>query len=126
MTPLEQGVARASLIALWLGTAAVSLLELRGQSTALLVQAGLAAGPLADALVIAGSALDIVLGLLLWLRPGRSSAWLALTGMALMTGVATALLPALWLHPLGPLLKNLPVASLLWLLTRSYAVRNPA
>ncbi|MBN9408695.1 MAG: DoxX-like family protein [Burkholderiales bacterium] len=126
MTAHEQRVVRASLVVLWLGTAAVSLLELRGQSTALLAEAGIAAGPLADALVIAGSALDIVLGLWLWLRPGRTSAWLALAGMALMTSVATALLPALWLHPLGPLLKNLPVAALLWLLARSYAPGNKA
>jgi hypothetical protein len=26
--------------------------------------------------------------------------------------------PALWLHPLGPLLKNLPIAALLWHLYR--------
>lgn len=126
MTSHEQRIARASLIALWLGTAAVSLIGLRGQSTALLVQAGIASGPLADALIVAGSTLDIALGLLLWLRPGRVSAWLALAGMALMTLVATALLPVLWLHPLGPLLKNLPVAALLWLLARQYEDRSPA
>jgi hypothetical protein len=31
-----------------------------------------------------------------------------------MTAVATFLQPALWLQPLGPLLKNLPIAALLW------------
>jgi hypothetical protein len=50
----------------------------------------------------------------LWWWPGRFSAALALGGMALMTLVATALLPRLWLDPLGPLLKNLPIAALLW------------
>ena len=30
-----------------------------------------------------------------------------------MTAAATLLQPALWLHPLGPLLKNLPIAALL-------------
>ncbi|WP_295537743.1 DoxX-like family protein [uncultured Pseudacidovorax sp.] len=120
MTAAEQGLARGVLATLWLGTAAVSLIGLDGQSAALLQRAGVPAGHLADAIVWAGSLLDLALGLLLWLRPGRASAWLAMAGMALMTAAATLLLPSLWLDPLGPLLKNLPVALLLWLLARSY------
>jgi hypothetical protein len=36
-----------------------------------------------------------------------------------MTITATVLLPALWLHPLGPLSKNLPIAAALYLLWQS-------
>ena len=36
-----------------------------------------------------------------------------------MTIVTTALLPAMWLHPLGPLLKNLPIAAALVVLRRN-------
>ncbi len=38
--------------------------------------------------------------------------------MSAMTLAATVLQPGLWLHPLGPLLKNLPIAALLWHLYR--------
>jgi hypothetical protein len=29
--------------------------------------------------------------------------------------------PGLWLHPLGPLLKNIPIAAVLWVLARKQA-----
>ena len=63
--------------------------------------------------------MDLVLGLWLWLRPGRTVYRLALAVMLLMTGVATAIDPSLWLHPLGPLTKNLPIAALLLVLART-------
>ena len=37
-----------------------------------------------------------------------------------MTVIGTALQPALWLHPLGPLLKNLPIAAMLWFLLQAH------
>ena len=40
--------------------------------------------------------------------------------MGLMTAVATALQPPLWLDPLGALLKNLPIAALLVHLIREH------
>ena len=52
-------------------------------------------------------------GLALWLLPGRKSYLTALLLMAAMTVLATVLQPTLWLHPLGPLLKNLPIAAML-------------
>lgn len=112
---------RASLIAVWLGTAAVSLLELNGQSAQLLQAAGLSEPRLLRALIVGGALADLALGLALWLRPGRITYLAALALMLLMTLAATALLPALWLHPLGPLLKNLPIAALLWVLAKDAA-----
>ncbi len=109
---------RASLIAVWLGTAAVSLLELNGQSAQLLQAAGLSEPRLLRALIVGGALADLALGLALWLRPGRATYLAALALMLLMTLAATALLPTLWLHPLGPLLKNLPIAALLWVLAQ--------
>ncbi|MDT9000828.1 DoxX-like family protein [Paucibacter sp. APW11] len=111
-------VLRLSLVAVWLFTAAFSLIELRSQSAALLLQAGVGDAGWRDALVIAGALLDLVLGLALWLRPGRPSYVAAGAGLLLMTLVASLMLPALWLHPLGPLLKNLPIAAVLWVLWR--------
>ncbi|MGJ7543195.1 DoxX-like family protein [Variovorax sp. LT1R16] len=108
---------RFSLVFVWLATAVASVWELNGQSTALLVAAGLDDPALRRGLILGGAAVDAVLGLLLWLRPTRAVYLAALAAMLGMTVVATALLPALWLHPLGPLTKNLPIAAALWLLS---------
>lgn len=110
---------RLSLVAVWLVTAVVSIVELDGQSRRVLAEAGIASPPwLVQLLIVGGAAADLVVGLALWWRPGRASYLAALGVLLLMTAVATGLQPALWLHPLGPLLKNLPIAALLWHLYR--------
>lgn len=109
----------ASLVAVWLGTALASALEARGQSVALLVGAGLHDARWQAALIWGGIAADAAVGLWLAVRPGRASFTAALALMAVMTAIATALQPTLWLHPLGPLLKNLPIAALLVHLIRA-------
>jgi hypothetical protein len=110
---------RLSLVAVWLFTAFASLVELNGQSRQVLADAGIASPPwLVQLLILGGAAADLVIGLALWWRPGRTSYLAALGLMLLMTAAATFLQPALWLHPLGPLLKNLPIAALLWHLYR--------
>lgn len=116
--PLEQRFLRLSLVFVWLWTAVVSVWELQGQSRALLVAGGVSNTEVANALVLAGAALDAILGLWLLLRPTRTAYLLALATMVVMTLVATVLSPYLWLHPLGPLSKNVPIAVVLWLLAR--------
>lgn len=115
MTPRHRRWARASLVGLWLGTAVVSLLGWDGISRELLVGTPLPPAWHGPA-IAAGSAADALLGLALWRwdRPWVYRACLAL--LAVMTLVATVLQPALWLHPLGPLSKNLPLAALLLVL----------
>jgi hypothetical protein len=119
--PLEQRFLRLSLVFVWLWTAVVSVWELQGQSRALLIAGGVSNTEMANALVLAGAALDAILGLWLWLRPTRTAYLLALATMVVMTLVATVLSPYLWLHPLGPLSKNVPIAVVLWLLARKSA-----
>lgn len=116
--PSEQRYLRLSLVFVWLWTAVVSVWELQGQSRELLVAGGVSDTGVADALVLAGAALDALLGLWLLLRPTRPAYLLALATMVAMTLVATVLSPYLWLHPLGPLSKNIPIAVVLWLLAR--------
>lgn len=115
----------ASLVLVWLGTAVASLLERNGQSRALLADAGVHGAAVQTVLIVAGALADAAVGLALWRWPGRASYGAALALMALMTVVATALQPALWLHPLGPLLKNLPIAAALVLLMRAGAAPAP-
>jgi hypothetical protein len=118
MTPAERSFLRLSLVFVWLWTAVVSVWELQGQSRALLVAGGVSNTEVANALVLAGAALDAILGLWLLLRPTCTAYLLALATMVLMTLVATVLSPYLWLHPLGPLSKNVPIAVVLWVLAR--------
>lgn len=107
-----------SLVFVWLWTAVVSVWELKGQSRALLVASGVSDDRVSNALVLAGAVLDAILGLWLLLRPTRPAYLLALATMVVMTLVATVLSPSLWLHPLGPLSKNIPIAVVLWVLAR--------
>ena len=117
---------RASLVVVWLATAVVSVWELHGQSRELL--AGLPTAWtegntswLPTAILLAGAAADAVLGLWLALRPGRKAYGAALLMMLAMTVLATAIQPAWWLHPFGPLTKNLPIAAILWVLLQDEA-----
>lgn len=112
---------RYSLVFVWLATAAASLWEWNGQSTQLLVSAGIRSPLLIHALVWGGAGLDAVLGMALWFKPCRRSYLLALVVMLSMTVLATLLHPTLWLHPLGPLTKNIPIAAALWILFKSKA-----
>lgn len=115
---------RASLVFVWLATAMVSVLELHGQSRELLdgvPTPWLATMPwLATATILAGAGVDAILGLWLAFRPGRMVYWAALVMMGLMTVLATAIHPQWWLHPLGPLTKNLPIAAILWVLLQEH------
>lgn len=117
---------RASLVVVWLATAVVSVWELHGQSRELLAGlptawAGGHALWLPTAIILAGAAADAVLGLWLALRPGRQAYGAALLMMLAMTLLATAIQPAWWLHPFGPLTKNLPIAAILWVLLQDEA-----
>lgn len=110
---------RFSLVAVWLFTAVASLAELNGQSRDVLAAAGIASPAwLVQGLVVGGAAADLAVGIALWRWPCRASYAAAFALMFVMTAVATVLQPGLWLHPLGPLLKNIPIAALLWHLYR--------
>ena len=114
----DQQWLRLSIVFVWLATAIVSVWELQGQSRALLVAGGVSDTGVANGLVLAGAVLDAILGLWLLLRPTRPAYLMALATMVVMTLVATVLSPSLWLHPLGPLSKNIPIAVVLWMLAR--------
>jgi hypothetical protein len=108
-------LARYTLALVWLGTAVASLHDGGRAGAALLPSM---APDAALATVWLGSAWDAALGLALLLRPNALVCRLAALGVVAMTALATLLLPALWLDPFGPLLKNLPLLALLWQLDK--------
>lgn len=86
-------------------------------SRALLARTGLTGGA-ADLALYAGALIDIALGVgFLLTRRIRRLAYTAAVGLILgYTAIITITLPEFWLHPFGPVLKNLPILALLWLL----------
>lgn len=108
----------AAVAIVWLWSAAVSFgLYPVQQSLALLEAAGVP--PALRAAALHGAAvLDLLLGLLtLHPRTRTRALWAAQAALiAAYTAVLTLRLPEFWLHPFGPLLKNLPLLALLALL----------
>ena len=115
-----QPVLRLALALVWLATAAVSFgLYPAQESYALLARVGVP--PAWQPLMLYGAAgLDALLGVLT-LAPLRPHArrWLWLSQAGLILGYSALIswrLPEFWLHPYGPLTKNLPMLALLLLL----------
>ncbi len=119
-------VLRAALAFLWIWTALVSLvLYPVADSRALLARVGLHGAPATIALYGAAS-LDLVLGVLTLAAPGRWRRAVWLLQIALIAGytlLLTFFLPEYWLHPYGPVSKNLPLLALIVLL---WALEPPA
>ncbi|HEX6722629.1 MAG TPA: SDR family oxidoreductase [Burkholderiaceae bacterium] len=109
---------RAALAAVWIATAIVSLgVYPVSDSYALLQRAGVPAAwqPLA---LYGAAAVDLVLGVLT-LLPLRRTRPLWAAQMALIVGytlIVSLRLPEYWLHPFGPISKNLPLLALLVML----------
>lgn len=115
---------RLTLAAMWLVTGALSLgIYPQAESLDLLERVGLQ-GAIALATLYLAATLDTALGLLTVFRPSRFL-WQA---QAMLIGAYTLIisvwLPEFWLHPFGPVLKNLPVLMLLWLLNKNEGTRS--
>ncbi|WP_258307969.1 SDR family oxidoreductase [Cupriavidus plantarum] len=108
---------RWSVAFLWIVTAAVSLgLYPIADSLALLERAGVPAA-LRPFALYGAALLDLLLGVLTVLP--RRPRWLWLAQIALILGytaIISVRLPEFWLHPYGPLTKNIPLLALLLLL----------
>jgi uncharacterized protein YbjT (DUF2867 family) len=107
---------RIAVALVWLVTAVLSLgaYPVAG-SLALLARVGLH-GPAAYAALYAGALLDLVLGVATLVLRGRVLRLGYLAQVALIlayTAIITVALPEFWLHPFGPILKNLPMLALI-------------
>lgn len=114
----ERQVARLSLVIVWLWTACVSVQQFDDRSLALLHQQSVVAPSLFPWVIWSGAGVDALLGGWMAWRPGRWAYLVAGFMTLLMTLLGTWLNPGLWLEPLGPMSKNLPILALLWMLAK--------
>lgn len=118
MSAQEMRVLRYVLATIWLVTAALSFGLYPIKDSVLLVQGLGTSEAISRSIVYAGALLDLVMGLATLFFP-RRALWLGQMLVILAYSLlATLLVPEYWLHPFGPLLKNLAVLALLWLLYR--------
>ena len=104
---------RMALALVWIVTGILSLgLYPVAGSLDLLSQVGLN-GTLAVAALYSSAMLDIVLGMLTLLFPGRALWRLQIGLIVVYTVIITLFLPQFWLHPFGPVLKNIPIIAIL-------------
>jgi hypothetical protein len=101
---------RVSIATVWIWTGIVSLgLYPVEQSHALLARVGLH-GALATTALYGAALLDLALGIGVFVLKRRRWLWRAQIALMLAyTALITMYLPEYWLHPYGPILKNLPL-----------------
>jgi uncharacterized protein YbjT (DUF2867 family) len=110
-------VLRFSIALVWIVTGIVSLgLYPVADSYALLARVGIS-GVLAPLMLYGAALLDLGFGVATLVLKKRRMLWIAQLAVILFyTAVISWKLPEFWLHPYGPLLKNLPMVAAIWLL----------
>lgn len=110
-------ILRTSIALVWIVTGIVSLgLYPVEDSYALLARVGIT-GMLAPVMLYSAALLDLAVGIAILVLRKRRWLWLAQLAVILFyTAIITWKLPEFWLHPYGPLLKNLPMLAAIWLL----------
>jgi hypothetical protein len=108
---------RVAIAAVWIWTGIVSMgLYPVNESYALLARLGVTGTP-ASILLYGAALLDIVLGIATLVM--RKRHWLWIVQIAVIAGytlIISIWLPEFWLHPYGPVLKNLPLVAAIWLI----------
>ncbi len=113
---------RYSLAVVWIVTGILSLgIYPQEDSFSLLARIGIENGAASTALYL-GSTADIVFGLMTLFAPSKNL-WQAQAILVLIYTIAISIyLPEFWLHPFGPILKNIPFLTLLWLLYKNEGI----
>jgi hypothetical protein len=115
----DQFLPRLSLCFLWLFTALTSTLWGRDVGYAVLAQQNIR-GSTADLCINAGGILDAIIGL--WLLTAYNLKWcyriqiLIIIAYSILLTIIDA---SYWIHPFGPITKNIPILALLFMLLQS-------
>ncbi|WP_394781006.1 SDR family oxidoreductase [Undibacterium sp.] len=113
MAEWNNAIFRIALALLWLATGALSLgVYPVASSLELLAPLGLH-GDLAVTTLYGAAGFDIVMGAACLFYPRRGLWLLQMAVVLVYTGLITAYLPQFWLHPFGPILKNIPILAML-------------
>ena len=118
MTVGVELAAKVSLSFLWFFTGLTSAFFAKDVGYQVLANGGIT-GSLATLSIMSGSVLDVVIGI--WLLTGKYLKGCYLVQMimiALYTLLLTVIDPSFWLHPFGPLTKNIPLLVLIYYLYR--------
>ncbi|HEY0845700.1 MAG TPA: SDR family oxidoreductase [Noviherbaspirillum sp.] len=110
-------VLRLSIALVWIVTGIVSLgLYPVADSYALLARVGIH-GIFAPVMLYGAALLDLAFGVATLVMQRRHFLWLAQIAVIVFYSlIITWRLPEFWLHPYGPLLKNLPMLAAIWML----------
>jgi uncharacterized protein YbjT (DUF2867 family) len=110
---------RISIASVWIFTGIVSLGLFPTESSYLLLERVGVPRSVAPLFLYSAAALDLALGIATICMRRRKALWLVQIGLILgYTIVITMHMPEFWLHPYGPLLKNLPMLAAIALLYR--------
>jgi uncharacterized protein YbjT (DUF2867 family) len=108
---LLKAVVFCILVIFWIGTGLISLTI--GYPSGLELMRGAGGGALSGPAVIGGALADVAIGIGIAWRPLTRHALYAALGLTLFYAIAgTIVRPDLWIEPLGPLLKILPIFTL--------------
>src|SRR5262245_32064017 len=109
---LLKPVVLAVLSLFWIITGLISLGPGWDMGVALMREGGVT-GPGATATVVAGALADLCIGICIaFRRTARPALWAAVVLSLVYAVLGTALVPRLWIEPLGPLLKIWPILAL--------------
>jgi uncharacterized protein YbjT (DUF2867 family) len=110
---------RLSIATVWIFTGIVSLgLYPKEESLALLARSGVPPS-LSPLFLYSAAALDLAFGVATLAMRRRRYLWIAQIALILVyTAIISVRMPEFWLHPYGPLLKNLPMLAAIYLLLR--------
>jgi uncharacterized protein YbjT (DUF2867 family) len=110
-------VLRVAIAATWIVAGVVSAgLYPVEDSLALLARTGLT-GSMAYAALYGAALLDVALGIATLAMKRRRILWIFQAALILVyTAIITVALPEQWLHPYGPVVKNLPMLAAIWML----------
>lgn len=119
MPPALEFICRLSLSFLWLFTAATSFWWGRDIGYAVLAQQQID-GLVADLCIDAGCLLDAAIGIWLLTHYRPEGCYIIQIVIIVSYSILLSLIaPLFWLHPFAPLIKNLPILALLFVLLRS-------
>ncbi|MEH6348244.1 MAG: DoxX-like family protein [Bermanella sp.] len=105
--------AKLSLSFLWIFTGITSIYFSSETGYEILAQGGIT-GLSAKTLLTSGSVMDIVLGV--WILTHFYTRWCYITQLAIIiiySFLLSYIAPEFWLHPFGPITKNLPIIALI-------------